>query len=54
MRKQESENVINQHYKKNVTKTEFTFRFELLVNVLSTTSTFALKVYANETAYEKG
>lgn len=54
MRKQESENGIHQHYKKNVTKTEFAFRFELLVNILSTISTFPLKAYANETVYEKG
>lgn len=54
MRKQESENGIYQHYKKNVTKAEFAFRFELLVNVLSTVSGFSLKAYAKETAYEKG
>lgn len=35
-------------YKKKVAKIEFTFRFELLVNVLSNTSTFPLKAYFNE------
>lgn len=40
-------------YKKRVVKTEFTFRSELMVNVLSTTSTFPLKSYANKMAYEK-
>lgn len=41
-------------YKKNVAKTEFTVRFELLVNVLPTISTFLLKAYVNEMAYDKG
>ena len=41
-------------YKKRVAKIEFKFWFELLVSVLSTTSTFLLKVYASEMACEKG
>lgn len=43
---------VGQH-KKRVVKTEFTFRSELMVNVLSTTATFPLKSYANKMAYEK-
>lgn len=37
-------------FEKKVAKTEFTLRFELLVNVLSASSTFPLKAYTNEMA----